>query len=276
MRKVAFLVGNDAFPKDPSIPPLRFTQNDAQELAAVLEDRETCDFETKLYLNRTSREVLADLEQISGELESDDTILFYYAGHGRVRKDNQLYLYSKDTIFASLGATSIRALDVLVFLQESFARRRVLILDCCQSGAIGRALSPFRGDDVESSLAALADSFGCYILTASMAIQLAEERERDGHGLFTKALIDCLREPKKEIITVADLYSYADYQLKISARQKPKQWTLDVEGSPIEIGNLRQRFARLRQQDLEHLISTARDKLRPYVELRDRAKAESW
>jgi uncharacterized caspase-like protein len=186
MRKVAFLVGNDTFPKDPSIPLLHFTQNDACELGAILADKEICGFETKLYLNRTSREVLTDLEQISGELESDDTILFYYAGHGRVRKDNQLYLYSKDTIIASLGATSIRARDVLAFLQESFARRRVLILDCCQSGAIGRAFSQFRGDDVESSLAALADSFGCYILTASTAIQLAEEREKDGHGVYTK------------------------------------------------------------------------------------------
>jgi hypothetical protein len=42
MRKIAFLVGNDTFPKDPSIPPLRYTQNDAREFAEVLHDPETC------------------------------------------------------------------------------------------------------------------------------------------------------------------------------------------------------------------------------------------
>ena len=268
MRKIAFLVGNDTFPKDPSIPPLRFAQNDASEFGEILADKETCGFETKLYLNKSSQEVLADLEKISGDLEPDDTILFYYAGHGRPRRDGQLCLVARDTTIESLGTTSIRAHDVLAYLRESFARRRVLILDCCQSGAIGRAFSQFRGDDVESSLAGLADSFGCYILTASTAIQLAEEREAEGHGIFTKALIDCLREPQKTSITVADLYSFADRRLKISGNQKPTQWALDVEGSPIEIGNFRQRLARLRQHELEHLISTARDKLRPFVEHR--------
>jgi hypothetical protein len=75
MRKVAFLVGNDTFPKDPSIAPLRFTQNDARELAEVLENPETCGFETRLYLNRPSQEVLTDFDQVSGELE-DDTLSF--------------------------------------------------------------------------------------------------------------------------------------------------------------------------------------------------------
>ena len=77
MRKVVFLVGNDTFPKDPSIPPLRFTQNDARELAEVLEEPETCGFEMRLYLNRPSQEVLTDLDQISGELGHDDTLPFH-------------------------------------------------------------------------------------------------------------------------------------------------------------------------------------------------------
>jgi uncharacterized caspase-like protein len=120
-----------ANPKDPSIPPLRFTQNDAREFAAVLEDPETCGFETKLYLNRSSQEVLTGLEQISGELEQDDTLLFYYSGHGKLR-GNELCLVSNESTTTSLGATSIRARLVLTYLQESLARRRILILDCCQ------------------------------------------------------------------------------------------------------------------------------------------------
>jgi uncharacterized caspase-like protein len=120
MRKVAFLVGNDTFPKDPSIPPLRFTQNDAREFAAVLEDPETCGFETRLYLNRSSQEVLTGLEQVSGELEQDDTLLFYYSGHGKLR-GNELCLVSNESTTTSLGATSIRARLILTYLQESLA-----------------------------------------------------------------------------------------------------------------------------------------------------------
>ncbi len=85
MRKVAFLVANDIFPEDLSIPPLQFTQNDAKALKEVLEDPETCGFETKIYSNQTSRDILSDLEVTSQELGTGDTILFYYSGHGRLR-----------------------------------------------------------------------------------------------------------------------------------------------------------------------------------------------
>ncbi|MGH9428332.1 MAG: caspase family protein, partial [Terriglobia bacterium] len=237
-------------PEDPSIPPLRFTQNDAEGLKQVLEDPETCGFETRLYLNEISQKVLADLEQISEELEADDTLLFYYAGHGKLRRDGQLCLASSDTTMAHLGARSIRAREVLTYLQESHARRRLLILDCCQSGAIGRE---FRGNDLQSSLRGLADSFGSYILTASTAIQLAEEREKDGHGVFTKALIDCLREGSKESITVNDWYEYACSCLKGIANQTPLKWGLQEQGRSFEIGNFRAKHERERQRKHEQL-----------------------
>jgi uncharacterized caspase-like protein len=100
---------------------------------------------------------------------------------------------------------------VLEYLQGSLARRRILILDCCHSGAIG---SFYKAVDSKSALDGLWSSFGSYILTASTTIELAEEREKDGHGVFTKALIDCLREGPKERITINDLYEYAHSQLK--------------------------------------------------------------
>jgi len=285
MRKVAFLAGNDTFPKDPSIPPLRFTQNDARELAEILEDPETCGFETRLYLNRPSQEVLSDLDQISGELGQDDTLLFYYSGHGKLR-GNELCLVSNETTTTRLGATSIRARLVLTYLQESLARRRILILDCCHSGAIG---SIYRAVDSKSALDGLADSFGSYILTASTTIELAEEREKDGHGVFTKALIDCLRDGVKESITVNDWYEYAYRRLRVVANQTPLKWGLQEEGPSFEIANFkarhererqrkreqleqerqleRERLERERQLERERLIATARTRLGAYVAL---------
>ena len=113
---------------------------------------------------------------------------------------------------------SIPAREVLDYLQDSLARRRILILDCCHSGAIGKL---YKGADADSALAGLADGFGSYILTASTTIQLAEEREEEGRGVFTKALIDCLREGAKESITVEYWYGYAYERLKRGAKQTP-------------------------------------------------------
>ncbi|MGH6836222.1 MAG: caspase family protein [Methylocella sp.] len=242
MRKVAFLVGNNTCPKDTSIPPLRFAQNDARKLADVLQDPDTCGFETKLYLNQPSQDVLTDLEQISGQLMEDDTLLFYYSGHGKLRGD-ELCLVSNESTTVSLVATSIRARLVLEYFQRSLARRRILILDCCHSGAIGHN---YKGGDAKSALEGLAHGFGSYILTASTAIQLAEEREKDGHGVFTKALIDCLQKGPKDRITIYDLYEYALSQLRVSAQQTPLFWALQQEGTPVEIGNYQAKHERER------------------------------
>jgi uncharacterized caspase-like protein len=162
VRKVAFLVANDKFPEDPSIPSLRFPQNDANDLAEILGDKETCGFETRVYLNKPSQFVLGDFEETSLELTKYDTILFYYSGHGILRGKG-LCLASTETKRARLSATSIEAETI------------------------------FRGGDAENALNALAHSFGSYILTASTAIQKAEEREKDddtdrykGNGIFTR------------------------------------------------------------------------------------------
>lgn len=193
MRKVAFLVANDETPGDTEIPKLLFPKDDAQALAEILGDKESCAFEPHVHVNEPSYKVLEDLYDILAQLTADDTLLFYYSGHG-MRRGNELCLVSSNTKLAKLIPTSIKATEVLGYLRESDAKRRILILDCCYSGVIGLQ---YKAADTESSLDALANDYGTCILTASTSIQLAEEREKDGHGLFTKALIDCLRVPAR-------------------------------------------------------------------------------
>ena len=76
---------------------------------------------------------------------------------------------------------------------------------------------------------------------------MAEEREKDGHGIFTKALIDCLHGPLKERITVDDWYNFAFNPLKISGNQTPRIRNYR-EGDPIEIGNFKAKLERERQR----------------------------
>jgi hypothetical protein len=61
----------------------------------------------------------------------------------------------------------------------------------------------FRGGDIAAGLGDLArQNAGTYILTASTAIQLAEERESaasDGNGIFTKYFIEAQKRSKSEL-----------------------------------------------------------------------------
>lgn len=142
-RKVAILVANDEFPEDDSIPPLHFTQNDAEALKVVLED-EACGFRAHTFVNQSSYKIKADLNRICRQLTEHDTILFYYAGHGKL-DGNELCFATIDTTSESLEATSLRAEDVLRYLRKTLSKRRVVILDCCHSGVIA---DRFRGNDL--------------------------------------------------------------------------------------------------------------------------------
>jgi dihydroxyacetone kinase DhaKLM complex PTS-EIIA-like component DhaM len=270
MRKVAILIANDTFPMEPSLATLKFTQNDVNELAAVLEQPEVCGFAVKTFINETSMTVLAGLERLSGELNTEDTLLLYYAGHGVIRKNAKLYLATKNTEQSTLGSSAISAEQALEYMRESRAQKRVLILDCCHSGAIG---SGFRGGDVDGSLHGLADSFGSYILTASTAIQLAEEREKDGHGVFTAAILEGLttgKAARDDKITIPDLHSYAHIRLAASATQRPLMWALRQEGGrPFEIADFGKRRARQEQETADRLLSTAKNKFGALLSGRD-------
>ena len=111
MRKVAFLVATDECPEDPEIPKLLFPKSDAETLAEILADKETCGFEPQVHVNEPSFKVLEDLYDICGQLKADDTLLFYYSGHG-MRRGNELYLVSSNTKLARLIPTSIKATEV--------------------------------------------------------------------------------------------------------------------------------------------------------------------
>src|ERR1700731_3241710 len=104
MRKVAFLVANDEFPEDDSIPPLRFPRNDAIDLAEILGDKESCGFEPHVHVNEPSYKVLEDLYGISDQLAEDDTLLFFYSGHG-MRHKNELFVVSRNTRLSKLLPT---------------------------------------------------------------------------------------------------------------------------------------------------------------------------
>ncbi|MGI5183341.1 caspase family protein [Dactylosporangium sp. CA-152071] len=82
--------------------------------------------------------------------EAQDVLVVYFSGHGqRDPRLRGLYLQVGDTDPDDLPATAIDVQHIRSLILESRARYRILILDCCYSGA---AL-PLMGDgDNESDL----------------------------------------------------------------------------------------------------------------------------
>jgi hypothetical protein len=233
---IAVLVGVDQF-NDINFPPLHFCKNDVDGMARVLGDPEISGFEIIRLSNKRHDEVLETLERTVANLVPGDKFLFYFAGHGRRSQFGRLYLVATDTKVDALRATGILVDNALDIIRESRCTHRALILDCCHSGAVGES---FRGGDVKSELDNLAQrNSGTYILTASTAIELAEERESavgdgtTGNGIFTKYFIEALdtgnaSSSGSEDVTLDAVYDYVHQRV---SPQRPQRFIIGGIGS---------------------------------------------
>jgi uncharacterized caspase-like protein len=137
------------------------------------------------------------LEDFLYEAGEDDTIVVFVAGHGaRSRRTGRYYFLTSDaTVDRPTRGISREQLYALVQWKGLRARRRLLLIDTCHAGEDfaqgdrGVAVQDaFSQDEVDT---ALGEGNGLYIVAAST--ERGAARERQGNGVFTRALLDGLR-----------------------------------------------------------------------------------
>jgi len=138
-----------------------------------------------------------------------DIALFYFSGHGTVTSVGG-YILTTDTRSYDEGV----AMDeILGYANHSAAREKIIILDCCHSGAFG---SPSTEGSNVSQL-----SPGMVVLTAARDSEQAMETK--GHGIFTSLLVEALNGAAADLlgqVTPGAIYHYADQALG-SWEQRP-------------------------------------------------------
>lgn len=177
--KKALIIGINDYPNS----PLGGCVNDANTLATVLESngdgspnfgvrKITCPS------TNITRSVLREaIEQLfSGDC---DMALLYFSGHGFIKSTGG-YLVTTD---AKKYDEGVAMDEILTLANQSKARNKVIILDCCHSGAMA---SPSLSGNGTAQLAE-----GMSVLTASRDSEYA--LEANGAGIFTSLLVDALK-----------------------------------------------------------------------------------
>ena len=196
--KKALIVGINNYPS----APLHGCINDASGLASIIETHGngSPNFDVRLETNVKTKSELKTMivELFSGD---SDTVLLYFSGHGFL---NELggYLVTPDHKTYDEG---ISMDEILILANKSKSKDKIIILDCCHSGAFG---SPTIGGG--SSLL----EEGVSILTASRDIESSVEI--NGHGVFTNLLLDALQDGAADLrghISPGGVYAYIDQAL---------------------------------------------------------------
>jgi hypothetical protein len=233
----ALIVANSVY-EDAGLARLIAPANDAEELARTLANPDTCGFTVATVVDASSTEVAQAVEDFLVDRDRADLLLLYLSCHGLKDEQGRLYFAAGNTRRNRLRSTAIPAGFVNELLLSCQSRRKVLILDCCYSGAFAKGMQ-VKSDPLVHTVDQF-DARGLVVLTASDAAQYAFEGDAVSgsavRSTFTAALIAGLDTGDADVdgdglVSVDDVHEYVRRRLAAQPHgQSPRKWEFDVHG----------------------------------------------
>jgi WD40 repeat protein/uncharacterized caspase-like protein len=165
-------------------------------------------------------EVQQSIQHIIKSAEKDDTVLFYFSGHGVLETETQqVVLCLADTNTQDLLVTGLPLNNLLKQLSNCAASQQLVWLDACHSGGMTLRGTASLGDPSSQLVKTLRHkavaSQGFYALLSCDQTQQSWEFPELGHGVFTYYLMRGLRGEAADaqgIIEADALYQYVYHQ----------------------------------------------------------------
>ncbi|MEO6039439.1 MAG: caspase family protein, partial [Saprospiraceae bacterium] len=143
------------------------------------------------------------MRDIAAQADPNDILLVYFSGHGITYPPNsekgQFYYLTTDIGSdklddpAVLAGLAIAQDTLQEWIRQIKARKRILILDACNSGRVVERLEPGAKElnsDQRRALEQMKDRSGMFVLAGSAADKSSFEASRYGHGLLTYSLLN--------------------------------------------------------------------------------------
>ncbi len=269
-KRFAILIASSKFPEEPGLTELRCPENDVDALNEILSLPELGGFEEPLvFKNAPSHEIMPQINRILLDADKDDLVLIYFSGHGKRNRPLHLHLATANTRINTLETTSIPAQMLGYLFEHSYSKRKILLLDCCRSGAVGKLFTK-GGDDEE--LLRISEADGTFIMTACAAEQLAQEGQQ--HSVFTKHLIEGIRSGEADRnedgwVDMDELFGYVRDRVRAEKNaQLPQSWH-SHNGGELIISRSGMKSREKRTQEIKTILLefVQEDKLTPGVAL---------
>jgi uncharacterized caspase-like protein len=249
---------------------LGYAHQDALDLAAVLAKAPGYGaVHVKTWTDaEVTHDVFAEARAWAAGAAVDDTLVLFVAGHGmHERTDAATYYYlTHDVDLTKLADTAASFEDIEAILADTPARRKLFLLDTCESGeaddeGVGGVLEASRGSArgvrvaQASAVSAvrrpwladrdryiynnLARRTGAVVLSSSRGGEYSYESAALANGYFTEALVAALTTPVADLdadgrVSTAELRAYVEQD--VAARSNDLQHpTIDRDNLAIAI-----------------------------------------
>lgn len=224
---MVLLIGASNFPFNSEIPPIPNVEVNIKSFKEILVNSEIVGIPEDniiVSLNESRNEIEHKLLKISAAARNRNyTLLVYYTGHG-------IFSTEEFGLFFATGLTrilEIDGIDISTFkrlIKKSQAGRKIVILDCCHSGAFHGTMSSVRSR-IQSNLK---DFQGTYVMTstASDSISLFPVDNPLQPTYFTGGLIQILEKGldlDSEYCTLRNIFNQIEMDFAERGFPKPQQ-----------------------------------------------------
>ncbi|MGB5742255.1 MAG: caspase family protein, partial [Sedimenticolaceae bacterium] len=213
----ALVIGNQEYAH---LPNLSTPVNDAREMAELLRGR--YGFKTQLLINATRYEILAALNELRAQLTDRDNLLIFYAGHGELDNVNLRGHWLPVDAEAESSANWISNIAITDVLNVMAAKHVLVIADSCYSGAMTRSgvarLETGLSSQTKVKWYRTMSKARARAVLTSGGLKPVLDAGGGGHSIFTRALLDTLRDNQRVLEGYA-LYREVQQRVKRAAAQ---------------------------------------------------------
>ena len=232
--KFALLIGVSQYGE--GLPPLSATPQDVAALKRVLKNPTMAEFDqVETLVNPDLVTMQQAIQKLYRQRAKDDLVLLYFSGHGITDDNNHLYFATRLTSKDGFEATAVPARFVQQQSMQCYARRQILILDCCYSGAFKDGWqAKAAGLDLRQELG----GEGRVVLTSSTATQTSFQQESAELSLYTQYLVEGIETGAADgdrdgKIFVRELHDYVKGKVQEAKPNMKPDILLDREGFDI-------------------------------------------
>lgn len=237
-----------------------YAENDATMFVKAWEELDpTTKSKTLLSQKATKTTILSAFKAFLADVESGDTVVFFYAGHGH-RVGDTNYITAHDVQLGDIAATSIALEEILGMLRKCKSKTILLFLDSCHSGMpTSDGMRSITSDFTAEELKAFCKDSKFHIGFASCGVdEFSWPSTALKHGIWTYHVIQAIsgKAPealeKDRFVTGASLRDYLAMEVP---RELRTTRTGNEVQTPCEFGNATKTFI---IADLEGLLSKSR------------------